>query len=33
MTPQQGLIEIAYIVLPLFLFQWLLPSRPDTGDR
>jgi hypothetical protein len=27
MTPHQGLIEIAYIVLPLLALQWLLPSK------
>jgi hypothetical protein len=33
MTLHQGIIEIAYIVLPLLALQWLLASRIDTQDR
>ena len=33
MTVQQGLIEIAYIVLPLFALQALLPSTGRTERR
>ena len=33
MTLHQGVIEIAYIVVPLLAFQWLLPSRPDAEGR
>jgi hypothetical protein len=33
MTPHQGVIEIAYIVLPLLAFQWLLPSKPNAEGR
>ena len=31
MTSYQGLIELAYIVMPLFVLQWLLP--PDGRNR
>lgn len=33
MTLQQGVIEIAYIVLPLLALQWLLVSKIDTEGR
>lgn len=33
MTLHQGLIEIAWIVLPLLAFQWLLPTKPKVEGR
>jgi hypothetical protein len=33
MTLHQGVIEIAYIVLPLLAFQWLLASKIATEGR
>lgn len=33
MTLHQGVIEIAYIVLPLLALQWLLASRINTEGR
>jgi hypothetical protein len=33
MTLQRGLIEIAYIVLPLLVLQWLLAPRINTRAR
>jgi hypothetical protein len=33
MTLQQAVIEIAYIVLPLLVLQWLLASRTNTRAR
>ena len=33
MPLHQGLIEIAWIVLPLLALQWLLPSSNETEDR
>jgi hypothetical protein len=33
MTLHQGVIEIAYIILPLLALQWLLASKTDTEGR
>jgi hypothetical protein len=33
MTLHQGVIEIAYIILPLLALQWLLASKIDTEGR
>lgn len=31
MTLQQGIVEVAYIVLPLLTLQWLIGSETEPG--